>query len=165
MDCISDNFRYHFSALPGAITKYKFLRSLSMKRFLVCVLVCLGASFAGASTIPVSPTGSCAGDINALQSAINGAQPRDVVQLAPGAYDFSCLTADNSLGVFISNPDITIQGATGQTVISGPGFAGQIASTAFAVAADDVTFDGIMLQNSRKGSLPEAAPDQPTTRP
>lgn len=122
-----------------------------MKRFLAYLFVCLGATFAGASTVPVSSTGSCAGDINAIQSAVNTALPRDVVQLAPGSYDFSCLTADNSTGVFVGNPDITIQGVPGQTIIGGPGFAGQIVSTAFVTGADSVTFDGVTLQNFAQG--------------
>jgi parallel beta-helix repeat protein len=118
-----------------------------MKKFLAFVFVCLSAAFACANTIPVGATGSCVNDINAIQNAVNSAQPRDVVQLAAGSYDFSCLNADSSLGVFVGNMDITIQGTPGQTVISGPGFAVQLASTAFAVGADDVTIDGVMFQN------------------
>jgi len=118
-----------------------------MKKFLACVFVCLSASFAAANTIPVGATGSCVSDINAIQNAVNSAQPMDVVQLAPGSYDFSCLTADNSLGVFVGNLDITIEGTPGQTVISGPGFAAQVSSTGFAVGADIVTLDGLTFQN------------------
>ena len=118
-----------------------------MKKFLACVFVCLSATFAAANTVPVSSTGSCLSDINAIQNAINSAHPMDIVQLAPGSYDFSCLTADNSLGVFVGNLDITIQGTPGQTVISGPGFTNQVSSTGFAVGADSVTLDGLTFQN------------------
>jgi parallel beta-helix repeat protein len=118
-----------------------------MKKLLVYLFVCLSASFVRANTIPVNATGSCSSDINAIQNAVNSAQPRDVVQLAAGSYDFSCLTADNSLGVFVGNLDITIQGTPGETVISGPGFASQISGTAFAIGAASVTIDGLTFQN------------------
>lgn len=116
-----------------------------MKMFLAVVFLCSSLAYAG--TIAVAPTGSCAGDVNAVQNAVNSAQPRDVVQLAPGAYDFSCLNSNNSPGVFVGNPDITIQGTPGQTTITGPGFASQAFSIAFFVGADSVTFDGLTLQS------------------
>src|SRR5262249_14060056 len=108
----------------------------------VCSLMKLGS----ANTIPVAPTGSCGGDIAAIQNAVNAAQPRDVVQLSAGTYDFSCLDANNSPGVFIANPDITIQGASGQSVINGPGLATQIRSRGFFVGADAVSIDGVTFQ-------------------
>lgn len=115
-----------------------------MKPLFVMAVVCLTISFAGASTIPVSPTGSCAGDLNTIQMGVNSAQPGDVVELAPGSYDFSCVSSD-APGVFIGNPDITVQGTDGQTVINGPGFANQIFSTGFFVAADAVTLDSLTV--------------------
>lgn len=115
-----------------------------MKPLFVFALVCLCMSFAGATTIPVSPTGSCSGDLNAVQTAVNSAQPRDVVELAPGSYDFSCVTSD-APGVFIGNPDITVQGTAGQTVINGPAFSNQIFSTGLFVAADTVTLDSLTV--------------------
>jgi parallel beta-helix repeat protein len=118
-----------------------------MKSFFAAVFVCSALTLGHGGTIPVAPTGTCAGDLSAIQNAVNSAQPRDVVQLAPGAYDFSCLTSDNSPGVFVGNPDITIQGAAGQSVITGPGFASQAFSIAFFVGADGVTFDGVFLQS------------------
>src|SRR5690242_8956087 len=103
-----------------------------MKSFLVFAVVCLGVSFPRAATIPVSPAGSCSGDLSAIQSAVTAAQPGDVVQLAAGNYEFTCVTSD-APGVFVSNPDITIQGIAGQTVLNGPGFnvANEIFSTGF----------------------------------
>lgn len=115
-----------------------------MKSFLVLAVVCLTISFAGAATIPVSPSGSCSGDLNAIQTAVNSAQFGDVVQLAPGSYDFSCVTSD-SPGVFINNPGITVQGTAGQTVISGPAFAAQTFSTGLFVAGSAVTLDSLTL--------------------
>jgi parallel beta-helix repeat protein len=104
-----------------------------------------------ANTIPVAPTGSCASDIAAIQNAVNAAQPQDVVQLSAGTYDFSCL--NGATGVFIGNPDITIQGASGQSVINGPGLATQIRSTAFFVGADAVSIDRVTFQGFRVGIL------------
>ena len=115
-----------------------------MKSFFVFALVCLSASFAAAGTITVEPTGSCGGDLNAIQTAVNSAQPRDVVELAPGSYDFSCVTSD-APGVFIGNPDITLQGTAGQTVISGPGFTNQTFSTGLFAAADSITLDSLTV--------------------
>jgi parallel beta-helix repeat protein len=115
-----------------------------MKTFFVFALLCLCTTFAAAGTISVEPAGSCAGDLNAIQTAVNSAQPGDVVELAPGSYDFSCVTAD-AAGVFIGNPDITVQGTAGQTLISGPGFANHTVSTGFFVGADAVTLDSLSL--------------------
>jgi parallel beta-helix repeat protein len=115
-----------------------------MKSFFVFAVLCLGISYAGAATIPVSPSGSCSGDLNAIQSAVNSAQPGDGVQLAAGNYDFSCVTSD-APGVLISNTDITVQGVAGQTVINGPGFTNQTFSTGLFVAADAVTLDSLTL--------------------
>lgn len=115
-----------------------------MKSFFVFVVVCFTLSLVHAATIPVAPTGSCAGDLNAIQTAVNSAQPRDVVELAAGNYDFSCVTSD-APGVFIGNPDITVQGTAGQTVISGPAFATQTFSTGIFVAADAVTLDSLTV--------------------
>jgi parallel beta-helix repeat protein len=118
-----------------------------MKSFLSSVFALLALTVAHAGTIPVGPTGTCAGDVNAIQNAVNSAQPRDIVQLAPGSYDFSCLTSDNSPGVFVGNPDVTLQGTPGQTLVGGPGLAAQVFSTAFFVAADGVAFDGIVFHD------------------
>ena len=132
-----------------------------MKSFLAVAFMCSALTLGYAGTIPVSPTGTCAGDLSAIQNAVNIAQPRDVVQLAAGAYDFSCLTSDNSPGVFVGNPDITIQGAHGQSIITGPGFVSQSFSIAFFVGADGVTFDGVFLQSFftaiQSSGLPQSA--------
>jgi parallel beta-helix repeat protein len=121
-----------------------------MKSFFVFALVCLSTSFAAAGTITVEPTGSCGGDLNAIQTAVNSAQPRDMVELAPGSYDFSCVTSD-APGVFIGNPDITVQGTAGQTVISGPGFANHAFSTGIFVGADAVTLDSLTVSGFAVG--------------
>jgi parallel beta-helix repeat protein len=120
-----------------------------MRPFLACLFVCSLMKLASANTIPVAPTGSCGGDIAAIQNAVNAAQSRDVVQLSAGSYDFSCL--NGGAGVFIGNPDITIQGALDQSVINGPGLATQIRSTAFFVGADAVSIDGVTFQGFRVG--------------
>lgn len=121
-----------------------------MKSFFLFVVVCFTLSLAHAVTIPVTPAGTCAGDLNAIQTAVNSAQPRDVVELAPGDYDFSCVTSD-APGVFIGNPDITVQGTPGQTVISGPAFATQTFSTGIFVAADAVTLDSLTMSGFAMG--------------
>jgi parallel beta-helix repeat protein len=115
-----------------------------MKSFFVFAVVCLCMGLANAAIIPVAPTGSCGGDLNAIQTAVNSAQPGDIVALAPGSYDFSCVTSD-SPGIFINNTDITLQGTAGQTIISGPAFAAQTFSTGLFVASDAVTLDSITL--------------------
>lgn len=117
-----------------------------MRSFLICLFVCSLMKLSSANTISVAPTGSCGGDIAAIQNAVNAAQPRDAVQLSAGSYDFSCVNAGNSTGVFIGNPDITIQGAAGQSVINGPGLATQIQSTGFFVGADAVSIDGVTFR-------------------
>jgi hypothetical protein len=116
-----------------------------MKSFFVFAVVCVGISFAQAASIPVAPTGSCSGDLSAFQSAVDNAQPGDVVQLGAGSYDFSCV-ASNTSGVVISHPDITVQGLAGQTILNGPGFANQSISTGLFVAADAVTLDSLTLR-------------------
>lgn len=115
-----------------------------MKSFFVAVVVCLITGIAGAATIPVIPTGSCVGDLNEIQTAVDSAQAGDVVQLAPGPYDFSCVNSD-SPGVFIKSVDVTLQGTADHTVIMGPGFAGQTFSTGLFVASDSVTLDSLTL--------------------
>lgn len=116
-----------------------------MRPFLVCLFVCSLIKLGSANVIPVAPTGSCNGDLSAIQNAVNAAQPHDVVQLSTGSFDFSCLNS-NSTGVFVGTPDITIQGTPGQTVINGPGLAGQIRTTAVFVGADAVSVDGVTFR-------------------
>lgn len=116
-----------------------------MRSFFTAVILCFAFNLAQGSTIPVAPTRSCAGDMAAIQSAINSAQPRDVVQLAAGTYDFSCLTADNP--IFVRNTDIAIQGSPDGSVLVGPPVGTESFTPAFFVASDGVTFDTLQFEN------------------
>jgi parallel beta-helix repeat protein len=129
-----------------------------MRSLFTAVLLCFAFNVAQGSTIPVAPTGSCAGDMAAIQNAINSAQPRDVVQLAAGTYDFSCLTADNP--IIIRNTDIMIQGSPDGSVLVGPPVGTESFSPAFFVAADGVTFDTLQFQNF----FPAVQAGSPTVR-
>jgi len=122
-----------------------------MKARLLLVLVvflCPGVARAAATT--VTATGSCPTDPSNIQTAVNIAAPGDVIQLQPGttapAFNFTCLSASDPIGVTISSVDITLVGAPGLTAIQGPGFGVTFFNSGIVVLSDGVTIKSLDFQ-------------------
>ena len=122
-----------------------------MKAKLLLVLVvflCPGVARAVATT--VTATGSCPTDPSNIQTAVNIAAPGDVIQLRPGtttaAFNFTCLSASDPIGVTISSVDITLVGAPGLTAIQGPGVGVTFFNSGIVVLSDGVTIKSLDFQ-------------------
>jgi copper-binding protein NosD len=116
----------------------------------VVLLVFLFSRIAQAATTTVTATGNCPADPADVQTAINSAAPGDTIQLLPGpsglAFNFTCLSASDSIGVTISSVDITLVGAPGLTAIQGPGVGATFFNSGIVVLSDGVTIKSLDFQ-------------------
>ncbi len=100
-------------------------------------LVALAAdtATAGATTLVVGPN---PGEFHSIQSAVDAAQPGDVVLVSPGVY---------AEAVTVVVPGITIRGVDRETTILDGGTTDPRLNTGITVVADGVTVESLTLQN------------------
>lgn len=103
-------------------------------------LVIVGTSSFGA-TFNVNPTGNCAIDLPAVQSAVNSAASGDTVQLGAGDFNFAC----DGGGVFVGTPNLAIAGVPGQTSLHGLGPSDPAESTGIFIGAAGVSVSGVSM--------------------